>query len=736
VEPLRDYESASGPNSDYPRSAPSGGATALYQRNSSSYGGDSNGAGNGNGGSFANAVTTQRAVEVVTAAVAQLIVDMYRPGSANALAGSQFVSSSSYSVWQNLQQICGLNFQVKITLLSADEDISGTSKRVVMYGQAESLAAVTEIMRQCDKASKTVDTGVNKKQLNALRNRQGVVMTQDWRFRLDTATVDASSASAKTAFDLYVQERLAATPAVDGALPVEHLPVGITAVSTLLGAPAAVASADNADHLRRTLIAHMQGLTARLGFTTQASLHALMLLVRYLRFVPSFPAKENLSILAAIAVMVAKCGADFKYKMVSTIVHSAYCQVFHRNEADVSVDSIEPYVQPCLEKEHAIYGKVYNDLFSADVGPIFQSFVRAGMYGEKWHFEHETALNGMDVDGASSAVKDKHRDREAEHAKRKKIATYQHECGIRNTVRRSVLNSAECLAQELLCLRSVANQGSATGGNSSTAPELGVSSSLAMCAIPVELLQISALLYVCEVYRQLPSGSQHRRLASELATLLSELSYLATEVLGVSAALLQWSVELIAEAVLEFLPNIDYIECFRELREVLPVETQVHTLRVLVPQSIAQLQSASGQSAQAASSTTGMAGSARTAASAGAASLSSRVQGSSTAVHIAVPSASAPCKSRFPWLASQDIVAADGTPLAPNAVCLEYGASIADLAGKGANSAAVGTPLAECGKVSSKYIQMEASHTLDLYLQSFSHSLTVIICVLCFCHHN
>jgi hypothetical protein len=701
MEPLRDYENAAEGDQQSrpgPSAAPlynaSGGATALYQRSSSyNNGGDNNGTGNGNGGNFANATLTQRAVEVVTAAAAQLIVDMYRPGSTNAQAGCQFVSSSTYSVWHNLQQICGLNFQVKITLLSADEDLSGTSKRVVMYGQAENLTAVSEIMRQCDKASKTVDTGVNKKQLNALRNLQGVVLTQDWRFRIDSATVDAPNA-AKTAFDRYVMERLVAMPLVEGALPVEHLPVGITAASSLLGTPAVVVNADSADHMRRTLIAHMQGLTARLGFTTQTSLQAVMLLIRYLRFIPTFPAKENLSILAAIAVMVAKCGADFKYKMVSTIIHSAYCQVFNRNESDVSVDSIEPYIQPCLEKEHAIYGKVHNDLFSADIGPIFQSFVRAGMYGEKWLFEHDAALNGMDVEGASSEVKDKHRDREAEHAKRKKIATYQHECGIRNTVRRSVLNSAECLAQELLCLRSVASPSNGAGGSSTTA-ELSVSSALSLCAIPIELLQISALLYVCELYRQLPSGSQHRRVASELTTLLSELSHLATDVLSLSPALLQWCIELIAEAALEFLPNIDYIECFRELREALPVETQVHTLRVLVPQGIVQLNSASGVVVP--GGVSDAAG--RILAAVGAASHLSRAAGSSAGVPTAGAVSSAPCKSRFPWLATEGITSADGAVIAPNAVYLEYGASITDLARGGANSAAQKTPIVACAKV-------------------------------------
>lgn len=659
-------------------------------------------------GGGAAVTVLQRAVEVVTTAAAQELADMYRPGMPlTMLSGCAFVSISQYSAWQNLQQIASLNYQVRTTLLSEESDPSGGSRRVVLSGQPEAIAALTEVLRQATQRSQRYAPKVDeslRKQVVALRNRQSVVMTQDWRFRPDVpvTTAPASGKSipasmATTAFDAYVVQHLSEMPGLDGYLSPAHLPVGVNAVSNLVRAPptAGVATGGDAvtETVRRSLLAHMQGLTARLGFSAQASLQAYLLLVRYLRFVPSLAMKDSLAILASIAVLVAKGSADFKYKQVPQIVHGAYCQVFNRDESEVEVASVQPYLGVCLEREHAVYAAVQRDLFSADLVPLTQSFLRTSMYRQRWYFDHDPVLSGAKAEGANgSGHKDRHRDREAEHARRKQIATFQLEVGVRSTVRRTVLSVAEGLAQELLCLRSntavvqTNGNGHANGGADGTG-ELSSGSILVLSAVPVPVLQVSCLLLICHLYRSLPSGSAHRRTATELAAFSAELAAFTADILHMPALAVQWCVELLVEACIEYLPSLDYLEPFRELRDTVPPLDQVQLLRERVPADVERslASPASGRPPTAGHGASTQATNGATAV--GQQSAPSFLKPSTTpTTGSSTNTVAGQCRARFPWLASDSTVLGSG--LGPDAavvdhsaVCLEMGVSWADLQG-------------------------------------------------------
>jgi hypothetical protein len=650
---------------------------------------------------------TQRAVEVVSAAVAQVVAELYRPGSELAEGGCRFLSQPQYTAWQNLQQICSLNFGVKVTFLSVDEDPSGSSRRAVLYGTAEALAQVSDLLRQAARESQQQTIPVSnetKKLIVALRNRQSVAMTQDWRFRPDVSSAETSNngksaqcAAANTAFDAYVAQHLSAQPVVEGSLPASSLPVGVCAVSPLSGSSSsAVGSAADVttESVRRSLLSHVQGLTARLGFTTQASLQAHALLVRYLRFVPVLAVKDSLAILAAVAVLVAKCGADFKYKQVPQIVHSAYCQVFNRDENTVEVSSVQPYLGACLDREHAVYAATQRDVFSPDIVPIMQSFLRASMYRHRWCFDHSAALNAVEANGGTasngngSAQKDKHRDREAEHARRKQIAAFQQDVGVRCTVRRTLLSVAEGLVQELLCLRTTAvTNGSSGVGHTSS--ELSSGSALALYAVPVELLQMSALLLVCHLYSRLPSGTAHNRISTKLDAFSAELAGFAANTLHLTASAVLWCVELIAEACIEYLPSLEYLEPFRELRETLTVVEAVQLLRESLPADVeASLNSA------AAGTGSGVAPHATPSTAQGTGTVSSTTSGTGPAISrqpgpppqpsistAATAAVNGPCRTRFPWLVSDNASTAAGESgqLEPSAVYIETGVSWADI---------------------------------------------------------
>jgi hypothetical protein len=649
-------------------------------------------------------VLTQRAVEVVSAAVAQVVAELYRPGSELAEGGCRFLSQVQYTAWQNFQQICSLNFGVKVTFLSVDEDPSGSSRRAVLYGTAEALAQVSDLLRQATRESQQQTIPVSnetKKQIVALRNRQSVVMTQDWRFRPDVSGAETSNngksaqcAAANTAFDAYVAQHLSAQPPVQGSLPVASLPVGVCAVSGLSGSSSSAVGSTievTSETVRRSLLSHMQGLTARLGFTTQASLQAHLLLVRYLRFVPVLAVKDSLATLAAVAVLVAKCGADFKYKQVPQIVHSAYCQVFNRDESTVEVTSVQPYLGACLDREHAVYVATQRDVFSPDIVPIMQSFLRTCMYRERWYFDHAAALNTMEANGNTTsngyAQKDKHRDREAEHARHKQIAAFQQDVGVRCTVRRTVLSVAEGLVQELLCLRSTAVP-NGSNGVGDTSSELSSGSALALNAVSVKLLQMSALLLVCHLYSRLPSGTAHNRIATELDAFSAELAGFAANTLHLSVATLLWCVELIAEACIEYLPSLDYLEPFRELRETLTVVEAVQLLRESLPADVeASLNSATAGTGSGVTDAT--ASTAR-----GTGTVSSTTPGTGPAISrqprpppqpsnttAASAAVNGPCRTRFPWLVSDNASTAAGESgqLEPSAVYIETGVSWADI---------------------------------------------------------
>jgi hypothetical protein len=649
---------------------------------------------------------TQRAVEVVSAAVAQVVAELYRPGSELAEGGCRFLSQHQYTAWQNFQQICSLNFGVKVTFLSVDEDPSGNSRRAVLYGTAEALAQVSDLLRQATRESQQQTIPLSnetKKQILALRNRQSVVMTQDWRFRPDVCGAETSNngksaqcAAANTAFDAYVAQHLSAQPPVEGSLPAASLPVGVCAVSPLSGSSSSTvgsAAEVTTETVRRSLLSHVQGLTARLGFTAQASVQAHAVLVRYLRFVPVLAVKDSLAILAAVAVLVAKCGADFKYKQVPQIVHSSYCQVFNRDESTVEVSSVQPYLGACLDREHAVYAATQRDVFSPDIVPIMQSFLRASMYRHRWYFDHSAALNAVETNdgtasnGNGSTQKDKHRDREAEHARRKQIAAFQQDVGVRCTVRRTVLSVAEGLVQELLCLRTTAVT-NGSNGVGDTSSELSSGSALALNAVPVELLQMSALLLVCHLYSRLPSGTAHNRIATELDAFSAELTKFASNTLHLSVAAVLWCVELIAEACIEYLPSLDYLEPFRELRETLTVVEAVQLLRESLPADVeASLNSApagtgSGVTDATASSARGTGTASSTTSGTGAAT--SRQPGpppqpsNTTAATAAV---NGPCRTRLPWLVSDtaSTVARESVQLESSAVYIETGVVWADI---------------------------------------------------------
>jgi hypothetical protein len=652
-------------------------------------------------------VLTQRAVEVVSAAAAQVVAELYRPGSELAEGGCRFLSQHQYTAWQNFQQICSLNFGVKVTFLSVDEDPSGTSRRAVLYGTAEALAQVSDLLRQATRESQQQTIPLSnetKKLIVALRNRQSVVMTQDWRFQPDVSSAEMSNsgksaqcAAANTAFDAYVAQHLLAQPVVEGYLAVASLPVGVCAMSPLSGPSSSTVGSTievTSETVRRSLLSHMQGLTARLGYTTQASVQAHALLVRYLRFVPVLAVKDSLAILAAVAVLVAKCGADFKYKQVPQIVHSAYCQVFNRDESTVEVSSVQPYLGACLDREHAVYAATQRDVFSPDIVPIMQSFLRASMYRHRWYFDHSAALNAVEANGGAasngngSAQKDKHRDREAEHARRKQIAAFQQDVGVRCTVRRTVLSVAEGLVQELLCLRTTAVT-NGSNGVGDTSSELSSGSALALNAVPVELLQMSALLLVCHLCSRLPSGTAHNRIAAELEAFSAELAGFAAKTLHLSIATVLWCVELIAETCIEYLPSLDYLEPFRELRETLTVVEAVQLLRESLPADVeASLNSAaadtgSGVTPPATASTaqgTGTASSV-TAAAGFAVSRQSVPSSQPSSTTAATAAVNGPCRTRFPWLVTDTVSTAAGEngQLEPSAVYIETGVGWVDI---------------------------------------------------------
>ena len=536
-----------------------------------------------------NASTTVRSVATVTAGVAKMLVDMFAHGSENAEAGVAFISSSSYSNWQNLTQIFQMNFGVKVTLLSATDEVaqanSGTeSKKVVMYGEQAAIILASQQLQQAEKAHLQAHSSKEEAKNKQLRNRQSIVLTNDWRFKSATmlisphaSNVDLENGAASAqfgSFDAYFANKLRSVPDMSCLNVLNHtdLPVGVNGGSGV----------EITENVRKTLLLNLQQLCARLDFTPAQAQQALMVLLRYLRYVTGNVVKESTSIVAAVALLVAKHSADFKYKHVSTVVRSAYCAVFRRDEADVTISSIEHYVDATLEKEKHIYNKVYKDMFSADVLPFLHNQVKVAMWGDKWRFEVDNSTVETDISTPNnSAQKDKHKDREVEKQKRKKNATFQYEMNIRYGVRRSVLHVGESVARDLLNVFSTSS-GSGGGNNSISANISDTSCSMVLSVLPVEVVQLSCILVVSLLHTTLPSVAVHKRIINEVDTYAAELVHTALHVLHYSAQLLQWCTEVFSEACLDQLVALcEGYDCFKELRD--SRTDMVRLLRVTIP---------------------------------------------------------------------------------------------------------------------------------------------------------
>lgn len=521
------------------------------------------------GSGFTLLNVTDRCVESIAPGVVRFVADMYAPGSELSKT-AVFTSVTHYSAFQNFQQICQLNFSVRATQSTpSGADQSGTTQ-VIMYGQTEKLATVRELLREAKKALQLGGSSEDKHLRRALLNRQGVLLTKDWRFKPEKCTDKASTDPTKrsAAFQEYLEEKLKTLPDLSclNCLPFDYLPSGISADS----------GTEVTENVRKSLLVNMQGLSARLGFSTQASMNAFMLLLRCLRF-PQGNARENTSVLAAVALVVAKLHGEFRHKMTKTIVKSAYCQVFSRDESDITDESVVPYIEAALIKERLVFARVQNDVFSADIVPSLQAFVRTGLWADKWCLDNDSVINESSGDAVTnSGSKDKHKDREAEKLKRKKTATFEYESNIRNTVRRSVLNNGELLSMELLYVYSTSGSGGLEGPNGATNQP---ACAMVLCCLPVELLQLSCLVFVSLLSAFLPSGAEHKRVLSEIQAFTSALIATAAS-LGCAEALLQWCLEVVAEACGELLPRLEHLACFAELVDLYSPQDTTQFLRV------------------------------------------------------------------------------------------------------------------------------------------------------------
>lgn len=610
---------------------------------------------------------------------------------AQGIQGS-FVSRADYSVWQNLQHICNRNYRVKPTLYDNDTTTgsgsgSTTSKRVVFVGQAEDLAVVQTLLRQAEKASISSVSSVAKLHLLSLRNQQSRVLTQDWRFMPEyISTIQSNTTIATTTSSLdddsfipYYARKLQNMPVLSGYLPIQSLPVSARAHYAMLDANNTTENSSNTTALPesqlRSLLLHVHTLCTKLNYTIQASLHAQSLLVRYIRYLPTMLTKDTMAVLAAVLSIAAKCSSNFKYKLLVTIVHTTYCQVYSRDSSIVSIDSIEPYISICIEKENHIYSQLKYDIYTATVFPTLYSALRASMNTEKWYLEHETALSGMNVE--NSDQKNKRRDREAERIKLKQIATYQYESNIRTTVRRAVLYASELLASELFYLRTNSTTTTGSTGNSSSIRDISTTSDgmLSLYTLPVEVVQLGCFTLVCILYKLLPSGSTHKRIHKELTSYLSEVVTTALSTLSLTPAVLQWVTEVVAAATWTSLTELGHIEPLRELTEVVSSGDQEVLLRGDLPAALTAALAELATPPPLPSTSVGV-GVISTVSNS---TMSYGNSNSTTTIAHSNNNNNAICKMRFPWLPQDHSTSSGSSSSSTTAVYFETGVCFEDL---------------------------------------------------------
>ena len=117
------------------------------------------------------------------------------------------------------------------------------------------------------------------------------------------------------------------------------------------------------------LFVSLRSLHVRLKFSSKIiAFHSALILSRYVRFVSDSVVSETTrflvheiylilkfhlvffvdaycSVLAAVVLLSLKAaGMSVKHKLRKRIVHSSYCQVFHRNEEDVPLSSVESLI--------------------------------------------------------------------------------------------------------------------------------------------------------------------------------------------------------------------------------------------------------------------------------------------------------------------------------------------------------------------------------------------------------
>ena len=655
---------------------------------------------------FLVASTISRSIEIITLPTAQCFTNMHSSSSTDTVRAlgiqGSFVTRADYSVWQNLQHICNRNYRVKPTLYDNDTTTTGsstgsgstTSKRVVFVGQAEDLAVVQTLLRQAENASISSVSSVAKLHLLSLRNQQSRILTQDWRFIPEYISTIQSNTTTTSSLDddsfiPYYARKLQNMPVLSGYLPIQSLPVSARAHYAMMDANNTAENSSNTTALPesqlRSLLLHIHTLCTKLNYTIQASLHAQSLLVRYIRYLPTMLTKDTMAVLAAVLSITAKCSSNFKYKLLVTIVHTTYCQVYSRDSSIVSIDSIEPYISICIEKENHIYSQLKYDIYTSTVFPTLYSALRASMNTEKWYLENETALSGMNVE--HSDQKNKRRDREAERIKLKQIATYQYESNIRTTVRRAVLYSSELLASELFYLRTNSTTTTTTGctGNSSSTNvssirDISTTSDgmLSLYTLPVEVVQLGCVTLVCILYKLLPSGSTHKRIYKELTSYLSEVVTTALSTLSLTPAVLQWVTEVVAAATWTSLTELGHIEPLRELAEVVSSGDQEVLLRGDLPAALtAALAELTTPPPLPSTSAVGT-GVVSTVSN----NIMSYGNSNSTTTKIAHSNSNnnAICKMRFPWL-PQDHSTSSGscTSSSTTAVYLEAGVCFEDL---------------------------------------------------------